>query len=100
MEFGFGGCCSRDSQKKRDEENENDVDNHNIDDPDNVGGDIRRRRLRKKKMTMKRRIVEYFKLRNDKNETFADEILGGVTMFLVSLYMLHLSQTTQGMLLL
>ena len=55
------------------------------------------RHHRRTRPSFRKRVAEFFKLRNDKNETFADEIVGGVTMYLVSLLMMTLANGLQGM---
>ena len=51
---------------------------------------------KKKKLSWKKSLALFFNLKNDKNETFADEVNGGLTMFLVTIYMLNLAQIMQG----
>lgn len=54
------------------------------------------RHHRRTRPSFRKRIAEFFKLRNDRSETFADEIVGGITMYLVSLLMMTLANGLQG----
>lgn len=46
--------------------------------------------------TFKGKIAKYFRLKNEESETFYKEIFGGLTMYLVSIYILQLNQFLQG----
>lgn len=50
-----------------------------------------------RKNSFKGAVAEFFKMKNDRYETFMIEVCGGVTMYFVGVYILSFNQFLQGL---